>query len=86
MTQIGKTGVVVCTHCRKPCSKERISYTHSKDRKEVHHEFCSEECRDEELGINARGIEKVERQVRDELNLLHRYICPSCIRRLRKFI
>lgn len=86
MTQIGKTGVVVCTQCGEPCAEERISYNHTKEGKEVNYQFCSEECRNELLGINDLVITRVDHEVRKELNLLHKYVCPSCIRRLMKFI
>lgn len=86
--KIGKTGIVVCTMCKLPCEKEVFFSGHRfvGEKEDALSEFCSVGCRDDYEGVAERIEEEVDKKVREEFNLLHKSVCPSCVRRLLKLI
>jgi len=89
--RIGKTGVVLCCHCRKLCKDEVFTDTHRFLGEVVDTilDFCSPECKftyywDEEIIEEvARRLDGVEKKVEQEIRWFQAHgICPNCKRRI----
>ena len=77
-----KSRLKVCSQCEKPVERELIRLSREFDDKlTVELLFCSTECMDEYL-YDERIRSAIDKAVRDELNEIHRLICPSCRRRI----
>jgi len=84
---IGKTGVVICACCKRPCEEDVFYGGHGSVRNGgTPLMFCSEECRDDYSGVAELIQEEVEQRTREEFKLIHDCVCPSCVRRLRKLL
>jgi hypothetical protein len=83
----GRTQVIVCDCCELPCEgevfEERHFFAGQEDQVVTRH-FCSMECREDHTGVTERNRQKVEREVRSELNFLHKLICPRCKERIKQ--
>ena len=84
---IGKTGVIICGMCSRPCEKD-VFYggrgVVGQEPSPVY--YCSEECRDDHQGFRERIESEADKSVRKEFKLIHDCVCPSCVRRLKKLV
>lgn len=70
-----------CLHCRQPIKKERVTLSYQRGDVAQTDLFCSSDCMTEYLWDEAIH-ERIDREVRKEINFLHKQICPSCRRRI----
>lgn len=89
--RIGKTGIVICCHCRKPCENEVFTDSHRFVGESVDTllDFCSPECRTTYYwdDVIVQEVEKrmagIDKKVEEEIRWFHAHgICPSCKRRI----
>lgn len=72
---------VRCRHCSKEVGPHRVTLIrHGEESHLV--TFCDADCMAEFLW-DTEIKDEIDRQVRKELNWLHKNVCPACKRRLR---
>jgi hypothetical protein len=79
-----KVAIPVCHHCQKVCGEEIIRFSHAyrEGREDLVLLFCSRECWEEHFDLVPRGSRDGE--VKKEMNLLYKQVCPACRRRIRE--
>lgn len=82
-SRIGKTGIILCSHCGFATKDERLIFTHETAEGEKTEVYCGTECLKEALDIVGEIEARVADKVRDEFNLIHKQVCPRCRHRLR---
>jgi hypothetical protein len=65
---------------------ERVHYFVGREHEAVITQFCSKECEDQHSGVDARIKEMVEREVRTELNLMRKFMCPKDLQRFKRYV
>ena len=70
-----------CLHCKFPIKKERVTLSYQREDVEQTNLFCSPDCMVEYLW-DEKIRNEIDREVRKEMNWLHKQICPACRRRI----
>jgi len=89
--RIGKSGVIVCSHCDLVCEHEVFTDTHRflGENVDTLLEFCSPECKathhwdDIIVEEVERRLAGVEQRIEEEIRWFHAHgICPHCKKRI----